>query len=809
MIKEVAISPRVARVREKFRSTRPQLDIARYKLVTEFYMENPNITGILKRAYNLKNLFENMPTPVFDDEVIVGYPANTYRGCVIFPENSFSYFYTDNPTIDNIRNRSVDPMDIDEDDYKYLMDTAHFWDKNSMSAIVDQYLPESYKKLAGAGVLNFRPSGNCGSPIGHFIGNFWTVCDKGFGAIVKEAKEKMEILEEKGIQGDEARHYIFYRAVVIVSEGLITYTKRYAKECKRLADECKDEKRKEELLSMAESLEWIIENPCRTYRESLQACYLYQMGHILDAQLHGISYGRLDQYCGKYLEKDLKEGRITEDEAQEITDLFMLKVAEINRLWSEAATHSGPGYTTGQLVTIGGTDKDGNDATNLVTYMILRSSRRLKIHQPPVAIRIHDNTPDELWEEAIATNSAVGGVPSFEYDNVIVKSMVEQRGISLEDARNYALVGCVEPAVCGCDFANSGGDGNAAYTILPAALWLAINNGVNPFRFPGAPEPTVSGPQTGYLYEMKSMGEVLKAYKTQMDYFTKWQVNMVNCYEYIYSFHTPLPLLSATMTGCMESGLDVLWGGAKYNGAGNSSIGHGTVADSLNIINQICFVEKKATTRELYDALIANWEGYEDLHQYILGKAKHFGNNDPEADQFISFVADTYADGIKRGVSPRGCNWSAGCWPVTLNVVMGMFNHATPDGRYTGQPLSDGISPVQAMDKNGPFSTINSILKFDESKYPNGTLCNMKFHPTVLQGADGYKKLRAVMEAFFKGGGMELQLNIVSADTLRDAQEHPENYKDLVVRIAGFSAYFVEVFKESQDDLIRRTEMSI
>ena len=319
----------------------------------------------------------------------------------------------------------------------------------------------------------------------------------------------------------------------------------------------------------------------------------------------------------------------------------------------------------------------------------------------------------------------------------------------------------------------------------------------------------MSGPKTGYLYDMKSMDEVLEAYKTQMDFFTKWQVSMVNCYEYIYAFHRPLPLLSATMDGCMESGLDVLWRGAKYNGAGNSSIGHGTVADSLNVINQVCFEKKIATTRELYDALMANWEGYEDLHQYILGKVPHFGNNDPEADKYLSFVADTYADGITRGKSPRGCDWSAGCWPVTLNVVMGMFNAATPDGRKTGDPLSDGISPVQGMDKNGPFSTINSMLKFDQSKYANGTLCNMKFHPTALQGEHGDEKLRAVMESYFRGGGMELQLNIVSADTLRDAQKHPENYQDLVVRVAGFSAYFVEVFKESQDDLIRRTEMCL
>ena len=487
--------------------------------------------------------------------------------------------------------------------------------------------------------------------------------------------------------------------------------------------------------------------------------------------------------------------------------MFILKVAEINKVWSERATKSGPGYTAGQLITLGGIDKDGNDATNTMTYMVMQSSARLKLHNPPLALRLHAGTPEELWEAGIETTKQVGGVPCFEWDDTAIEALV-RRGIPLEDARNYTLIGCVEPCACGNDFANSGGDGHDSYTILPAALWCAINNGVNPGKFPGSTDkPT--GVQCGYLKDMTSMQQVLDAYAAQMDYFTKWQVSMINCYEYLYAMNNPLPLLSATMTGCIESGKDVMWGGAKYNGAGNSSIGHGTVADSLNIIDQVCFRDKIATTRELYDALINNWEGYEDLRQYIVGKCVHFGNNDPEADKYLKFVADTYSEGITRGISPRGCHWTAGCWPVTLNVVYGGWVAATPDGRKSGAPLSDGISPVQSMDKNGPFATINSILKFDQANYANGTLCNMKFHPTALQGAEGDKKLRAVMETYFKGGGMELQINVVSAKMLREAQEKPKDYEDLVVRIAGFSAYFVEVYKAAQDDLIRRTEMSV
>jgi formate C-acetyltransferase len=440
--------------------------------------------------------------------------------------------------------------------------------------------------------------------------------------------------------------------------------------------------------------------------------------------------------------------------------------------------------------------------------MVLQASARLKLHNPPLALRLHEGTPAELWEAGIETTKQVGGVPCFEWDEVAEKSLM-RRGIPLEEARNYCLIGCVEPCVCGSDFANSGGDGANSYTILPAALWCAINNGVNPYHAPGTPEPERTGVATGYLYEMNSMEEVLEAYRKQIDFFTKWEVTMVNCYEFLYAERMPLPLVSATVEGCMESGLDVLWGGSKYTNTGNSSIGHGNVADSLNIIDQVCFRDKIATTRELYDALMHNWEGYEELRQIIQGRCTHFGNNNPEADKYLKFTADTYVEGITRGVSPRGNHWTAGCWPVTLNVVYGGMVWATPDGRKLGDPLSDGISPVQSIDKEGPFSTINSILKFDQSTYSNGTLCNMKFHPTALQGEAGDRKLRAVMETYFKGGGMELQINVVSADTLRSAQENPKEYQDLVVRVAGFSAYFVEVYKAAQDDLIRRTEMSI
>ena len=808
MYQKAPITDRVKRIREKCRNTKPSLDISRYRLVTEFYMENPQLTGILKRAKSLRNLFENMPVTINEDELIVGWQGKKYRSSAQYPETSWKWFMEELRT-NNFRTRSIDPYELDEEDEKYLLETGDFWLKNNMSAICDEYYPRPMRdRLDQSGVVLFNASGNVHAPVGHFVANFWTATQKGFGAIAQEAREKLEYMEEHGIFGEDVQKYHFYRAVEIVSEGIIIWSKRYAAEAKRQADECADPARKAELLELADTLGWIMEHPCRNFHDALQCIWLYQLAMCLDGQLHGISFGRMDQYLGRYYEKDIADGTLTPEKAQELVDLFFLKLMELNKIWSEEATKSNPGYTCGTLITLGGVDMEGRDATNPVTYMFLQSSARMSLNIPQ-ALRVHEGTPYELWEAAVETTKICGGIPTFESDIAIIPAMM-RRGVPLEYARNYCLHGCVEPGIGGYEWCEPGGTGNPSYINIANAMLMAFNNGINPLRKKGEPANTkIQGPETGYLYEMTSMDQVLEAVRKQFYFWMPWHANCTNTWESIAAFHTPLPMVSATFAGCMESGKDVMWGGAMFNSTGNSCIGVGNVAESLNVIDQVCFKKKWATTRELYDALMANWEGYEELRQRIVGQLPHFGNADPDCDKYMTFAANTYADSINQCVGQRGNHYSAGCYPVTLNVVFGYFTAATPDGRKQGEPLTDGISPVQAMDKNGPVCTMQSLLTFDYTAYGNGTLCNMKFHPTSLSAKDGVSKLVNVMQSYFEQGGMELQLNIISGDTLRDAQKHPENYRDLVVRVAGFSAYFVEVFKESQDDLIHRTEMGL
>ncbi len=807
MVEWKEITPRVAKMRERYRNTTPRLCLARFKLMTDFYMNNQQLTGILKRAKNLRNFFENLPVLVNEDELIVGEQGTSYRASALYPEINFHWLVEELETGDPSK-RESDPYIVAPEDKEYILSVKDFWLQNNMSAIFDEYIPRGYRDVDGNGALMYYLKHNANTPVGHFAVNYGTACDVGFKAIQLEAEAKMRELELSGIMGKDNRRYNFYRAVSIVTEGLIIWTKRYAKECERLAELEEREWRKQELLMMADSLNWIMENPCRNLHDAMQCIYLYHLGMCLDAQQHGISFGRLDQYLGKYYEADIASGRLTPESAQELMDLFYLKVAEPNKMIRyDPATIANPGYTSGFLMTMGGVDKEGNDATNPVTYMMLQSAGRLLLHTPPQALHIHKGTPDDLWELALETTKRAGGVPTFESDDVIIPALMK-RGLPLESARNYCLIGCVEPAGCGDEWAQPGGSGCESYINLTGAMLSALNNGTNPMPGKDGKIKEGTGLRTGYLYEMESMDQVLDAVKKQIEYFVRWHVACECIWESLAEFHVPLPLVSCCYDGCMESGLDVMWGGAKYNSTGNSAIGLGNVADSLNIIRYMCFDKKLCTTRELYDAFMANWEGYEELHQIVLNEVPHYGNGDPEADQYVKFVADTYADEVNKARGPRG-RWSAGMYPVTLNTILGKGTWATPDGRKARMPLSDGISPVQGMDKSGPLASLNSVLNFDQSKFGNGTLLNMKFHPTSLKGEQGNAKLKAVMQTYFARGGMEMQLNIIDADTLRKAQKNPEDYKDLVVRVAGFSAYFVEVFKDCQEDLIRRSEMGL
>ena len=761
---------------------------------------------MLKRAMNFKNICEHIPVRIDDGEVIVGAQSGKYRACALYPENAMGIF-ADEVRSGVISTRLTNPYDISDEDRAYILDTCAFWDKESLSAKTDANMLRGYEKHAGSGTTTFRMKGQAMAPVGHFCAGYDRAIRKGFKAIKAEADNHMERMEAEGVIGGSADRYNFYRGVSIVCDGMIILTKRYAARAAELAQFEKDPDRKKELETMADALDWCMENPCRTFHEAVQCLYMYQTCLCLDANMHGISFGRVDQYLGDFYERDVAAGRITPAKAQELLDLFYLKVAEMNKYFASMPSSGTGGYTSGQLMTLGGVKADGSDATNDVTYMMLQASSRLLLHDPPQALRIHKGTPAALWEAAIETTKLAGGVPTFENDDIIIPALMD-RGLSLESARNYCLIGCVEPAGTGDEWPACGGTGSETYWNMANAFLLAINNGHNPKKADDCQPEKQVGLATGYLYDMETFEEVQEAFKKQVEFFVKWHVANTNNFEYIAREVMPQPVVSATMNGCMEKGMDVMSGGARYNSTGIAGVGIGNVGDSLNIINYMVFEKRLCTARALYDALMADWNGYEELHRFIKNDAPHYGNGIEAADRHTRWAAGIFADAVNSCTGPRG-RYSAGLYPVTTNIMFGEKTAATPDGRHCGEPLADGISPVQQMDSNGPTASLCSAAQINQRQFPNGTLLNMKFHPSALSAPNSTTKLSQLIETYFELGGMEMQINVVSAEILKAAQKNPDDYKNLIVRVAGFSVYFVELHVNNQNDLISRTEHSL
>ena len=801
MYKFPEISDRVKKLRKKYRDVLPTFDSERTRIVTDYYKESMYEVPMIRRAKALYKILSGVTVRIEPDELIVGNTGKYYKGAMIFAEYTGIDWIPRELESGKFDSRTLAEAKtyMFEEDREYFKEVAPFWHDHCVGAITEVYMPEEYKTVTASGSMLYNPY-HRSQVHGHFNANYRKVVEKGLGAIRAEAKEKLEELHGN-IGGENAEKWYFYQSVVISCDAAILFSKRFAEEARRQADETTDEKRRSELLEIADRMDWIMENPCRNFKDAVQAVLLYHLILSYEGSYLGLTIGRFDQHVGDYLHRDLEEGRITEDEAQEIIDCFCLKVAEmISSGPAEFMTQIGA-YSGNMRLTIGGRKKDGTDASNEATYMTLNSMARLKLHDPNTSLCVHKDTPDKLWEAGVETSKVCGGNPTFDNTDFII-GILHNRGLEIEDARNFCIVGCVELSGSGCEFANVSGPFSRTFITIPQIVLQAINDGKNPVN------NIQAGLHTGYLYEMESFDQVRDAFAKQLKYFMDWQHTFDTLTEYVGNKLVPVPIASATVDGCMESGKDMMVGGAKYNSTGNAAIGMGTCIDSLAAIKYLVFDKKICTARELYDAVMANWEGYEPLRQAAKNQAPAFGNGDPYADEIASWVSDMYADRINSYTGPRG-GYQAGIYSAGIHVAFGKGVFATPNGRMTGEPLSDGASPTQGADRNGPTCVARSVLSLHPYKYMNGMQFNMKFHPSCLQGEEGVLKLRSFVESFFEEGGMQVQYNIVSSDTLRAAQKDPDEYKDLVVRVAGFSAYFVELVPELQNDLISRTDINM
>ena len=807
---------RIARMREAVRDRLIVADAEKARLQLEGKQKYFNFPPMLQKPYISLHVISNMPIDIREDEYFVGDMGNKGWGA------AFGHFWLmadiENtwPILEDGLHHAPDDdpyyshqkLAIHPDDLKELR--AIFKQQMSVygNQIPEEWLPDGAREFFALQATDYGKVG--GFPVmlppGHLTPGFQNILKRGYADIRKQAQDWLDA-HEGNVQGDNMGRYMFYKAATVACDGAITMTRRYADLAREKALTAPTPERKAELEKMATGLDWIAEKPARTFWEALQQVMIYNVFLKVDNDPGVTSMGRFDQYTWPYLKKELEEGTITMDEAQELVDAFFLKINTFyGGGFGKTQQTAGIGHL-GQHTTIGGLiPETGEDATNPVSYMVLEAMSRMELHEPTVSLRCSKNTPKEIWECAMATSMKVGGLPLIQNDEVIVPALIKELGFDLEDARNFAFIGCQEITGSGNDYPAPNGSAMGHSGIYWAiGLMMALNNGVNPMNGAKCPDRVCSG----HFKDMKSMDEVRAAFEKISDWMLTWSATLNNYTEHEYPRIFPFPNLSISTTGCMESGKDVSEGGAKYNSYGGTATGLATTADSLTAIKYMVFDKKLITAEEYMKALLANWEGYEPLRQRILNEVPHYGNADPYADMEMKYVIDLYYN-LSRKYSTHRCKtYKCGTFGASDHVVQGEITWATPDGRRTGDPIADASSPAQGRDVNGPTAVFVSSTTFDHSHFMDGMALNLKIHPTALRANDGITKLIDVTKAYFDQGGMEVQYNVVDAETLRKAQEKPDDFHNLVVRIAGFSAYFVDMTPAMQEDIISRAEHNI
>ena len=806
------VTDRIERMRAKVRDRIIIADPSKARIKREAQEKYKNYPPVLAKPAESLYVIQHMHMDIEEDEYFAGDVGNKHWGAAsgtmwlmmdiehtwpIGPDG-LHHAPDDDPTY------SHQKLAISPEDLKEMREDM----KNSFkpgAARPETWLPAGADELFRLEATPFGRPGGFGvlMPPGHLTPGFQTILKRGYGAIRKQAQDWLDA-RKGNIMGDDMGKYEFYSAAVLACDGAITLTRRYAETAREKAKTAPTPERKAELEKMAEGLDQIAEGTPRNFWEACQMYMLYHIFLIVDNGPGVTSMGRFDQYVWPYLKKDLEEGTITMDYAQELVDAFFLKLNIFyGGGFGKGAQTAGIGHI-GQHTTIGGCiPETGEDAVNPVSYMVLEAIARLKLHEPTVSLRTTKNTPQEMWDCAIATSMNVGGLPLLQNDDCIIPGIMRELGFSLEDARNYAFIGCQEITGSGNDYPAPNGSAMGINGIYwPIALVMAINNGINPMNGRQAPKEYCSG----YLYEMKSMEEVKAAYEKLTNWMFTWIATLNNYCEHEYTRLFPFPNLSISTEGCMESGKDVSAGGAKYNSYGGTATGLATVGDSLTALKYMVFDKKLVSGKEMLDAILANWEGYEPLRQRIINEVPHYGNADPYADMEQKYIMDLYYNS-SRGFHNERCKvYKCGMFGAADHVPQGEITWATPDGRKAGTPIADAMSPVQGRDEKGPTSVFVSSCCFDHSRYMDGMAVNLKIHPTALNTDAGITKLEDMTKTYFEEGGMEVQYNVVDAATLRAAQQHPEEYHNLVVRIAGYSAYFVDMTEAMQNDVISRAE---
>lgn len=805
--------PRVNYLRQKFLDRQYYIDVERLRLVTEAYKKHETASPKLKCAYAFENILLNTTLYIYDQDLILGEIAAPAKAAPIYPEFSVNWII-DEILHSPFEERAHDQFYIrNDEERKEIVELCKYWQGKTVEDFINARLEEDQIKGSQLGKRIFQTNLYHYAGVGHLVINYEKLMKVGYNGMIEDARKHYEKLDKKDPQYGEKRD--FYQAVIIMHEAAKKYIERYAKLAEEYAAKEEDPKRKKELETMASNCYQIAGGPPKTFWQALQLFNFATTLIQIESNGHSISYGRMDQWLYPFYEADIKNGTITKEFALELLEVLYVKMNNPTKLKDKSTVlvRNGRGFG-GESLTIGGVDRNGNDATNDLTMLMLEASAHTRMMNPWVCVRMHENTPYELKVKTVECIRAGYGHPKIFNDAPTIKAMM-RKGMTLEEARDYAVVGCVEPDLPGKEF----GWHDAAYVNTPKMLEMVINGGrcldcgphCGRWERCGAIGNQL-GPNTGSLETYNSFDEVLESIDKQFDYWCDQMCSSLNIIDNAHRTLKPTPYVSAFYEDCIESGKDLTEGGAKYNGIAPQASGLATCADSLATIKQLIFDEKRYTGAQLLQAVKDNWEGHEKIYAYVnSSKVHHYGNDDDYADELFKYMFECYCRHIRGRKTPRGGEYSPGVYSVNANVAMGLCTNASLDGRKAFEAISDNMGPVHtdagSHDISGPTAIVNSLTKVDHSLATNGTLMNLRFPEDAVTGIEGRDNLIGLIDEIIAKKAMHVQFNIMSAATMRAAQKKPEDYRDMLVRVAGYSAYFVELGKPLQKDLIQRTEL--
>ena len=796
-----SLTDRMKAFREEVLDEKPYIDAQRAVLATQVYRENQNQPRVMVRALMLQKILENMSIYIEDKTLIVGNQATKNKNAPIFPEYTMEFVLNE---LDLFEKRDGDVFYITEETKQQLRDIAPFWENNNLRARGEALLPEEVSVFMETGVFGMEGKLNAGDA--HLAVNYEKILAfglKGYEERVKDLKAKLDLTDPDSIDKN-----IFYKAVLIVIEAVHQFAQRYSKLSQELADREKDSKRKAELLEISRICAKVPYEPATSFYEAVQSVWFIQLILQIESNGHSLSYGRFDQYMYPYYIKDIQEKVITKDEALELLTCLWIKTLTINKVRSQAHTLSSAGSPMYQNVTIGGQTPDKKDAVNELSFVVLQSIAQTRLTQPNLTVRYHKNINKAFFDDCIEVMKLGFGMPALNNDEIIIPSFINW-GVKEEDAYNYSAIGCVETAVPGKWGYRCTG---MSYINFPRVLLCAMNDGVD----------LTTGKRFtkgyGYFKDMKSYEELLSAWDKTVREMTRYSVIVENAIDKASERDVPDVLCSALTDDCIGRGKTIKEGGAVYDFISGLQVGIANMADSLAAIKKLVFEEKKITPTQLWNAILDDFQSDENkkIQAMLIDEVPKYGNDIDYVDNLVVEAYDSYLDEIKKYPNTRyhrgpiGGIRYGGTSSISANVGQGMGTMATPDGRNAYEPLAEGCSPAHNADKNGPTAVFKSVAKLPTEKITGGVLLNQKMTPQMLSTEENKQKLEMLIRAFFNRlHGYHVQYNIVSRETLIDAQKHPEKHKDLIVRVAGYSAFFNVLSKKTQDDIIGRTEQCL